>query len=183
MYYLPSTKQISYQFVLTDNHTTINGIIFAHKYELKINNMSVKLNNYLSFNGNCKEAFALYEKVFNTKVTYSCTYGQQESMPAMSEVDKNKMLHCYMPINEHVALMGSDIVEGLGSPALVKGNNVAINISVSSAEDAKRMYADLSADGTIIMPLEPTFWAQLYAMFTDKFGIDWMINYSCEEVK
>ncbi len=145
--------------------------------------MSVKLNNYLSFDGKCAEAFALYEKAFNVTVLSSCTYGQEEEMAKnLPEEDKKKILHCYMPINEHVALMGADIVEGCGGVKLAIGNNMSINISPSTEDEAKRIFTVLSEGGKVIMPLEKTFWNALYGMFVDKFGISWMINYSYDKM-
>ncbi len=145
--------------------------------------MALKLNNYLTFDGNCTEAMALYEKVFKVKMAYSCTYGQEESMSAMnlSDADKNKILHCYLPISEHTALMGADYVDGCGAPKVQRGNHISINISPDTEDEAKRIFAELSEGGNIIMPLEKTFWNALYGMFTDRFGINWMVNYNYEK--
>jgi PhnB protein len=59
---------------------------------------------------------------------------------------------------------------------LKKGNNVSISISSESEEEARRLFEALSEGGDITMPLQKTFWAPLFAMFTDKFGISWLIS-------
>lgn len=142
--------------------------------------MSTKVNVYLSFDGTCEAAFAFYEKVFNSKIAYSCKYGdQQEVASRVSDDDKKKILHAYLPISHETALMGADVVKGFG-PNLVAGNNVAMSISTDTEDEAKRIFADLSVGGQVTMPLEKTFWNALYGMFTDKFGIHWMVNYSYE---
>jgi PhnB protein len=57
------------------------------------------------------------------------------------------------------------------------GNNISLSINAETEDDAKRFFSALSDGGRIIMPLEKTFWGALYGMFTDKFGINWMVNY------
>ena len=59
----------------------------------------------------------------------------------------------------------------------VAGNNFSILITPESEAEARRLFDALSAGGTVTMPLEKTFWASLFGMFIDKFGISWMVDY------
>lgn len=143
--------------------------------------MSTKVNVYLSFDGTCEGAISFYEKVFGTKRAYSCTYGEQEEMASsIAEGDKNKILHSYLPISDDTALMAADVVKGFG-PDIVVGNSVALSVSPDTEEEAKRIFAELSEGGQVIMPLEKAFWNALYGMFIDKFGVNWMVNYNYED--
>lgn len=88
-------------------------------------------------------------------------------------------MHISLPIGNTV-LMGSDAVEGFGGiPKL--GDNFSISINTESEEEAKRIFSGLSEGGKVTMPLEKTFWGALFGMFTDKFGINWMVNYDYEQ--
>jgi len=135
---------------------------------------------YLLFNGDCEEAFHFYKTVFGGEFSDMMRY---KDMPEQSEKFpdelKDKILHVSLPLGKGVLLMGSDA--GPGPNSVNKGNNIVLTLDVDDEEEAKRLFEKLSKEGKIIMPLEKTFWAELYAMFTDKFGINWSINYGFEK--
>ncbi len=136
------------------------------------------VNIYLSFNDNCLEAFNFYKSVFGGEFSYIGTFGEmppQEGMPPLSESEKNKIMHIGLPISAETILMGSDVLENMG-PKITQGNNFSISISPDSKEEADRLFAGLSSGGTVVMSMNQTFWGAYYGMFTDKFGINWMIN-------
>jgi PhnB protein len=56
------------------------------------------------------------------------------------------------------------------------GGNISLAIGLNDPEQAKQLFGKLAKDGTVIMPLEKTYWAEAFGMLTDKFGIKWMIN-------
>ncbi|MDY3315754.1 VOC family protein [Riemerella anatipestifer] len=139
------------------------------------------VNIYLNFNGNCEEAFNFYKSVFGGEFTYVGRFGDmppQEGMPPMSEVDKNKIMHIGLPIGNTV-LMGSD-TGGEWAPSFQQGNNFSINITPESKEAADKLFNGLSAGGKVTMPMADTFWGAYFGMFTDKFGINWMINFESQ---
>ncbi|MEJ8590167.1 VOC family protein [Riemerella anatipestifer] len=139
------------------------------------------VNIYLNFNGNCEEAFNFYKSVFGGEFTYVGKFGDmppQEGMPPMSEVDKNKIMHIGLPIGNTV-LMGSD-TGGEWAPSFQQGNNFSINITPESKEVADKLFNGLSAGGKVTMPMADTFWGAYFGMFTDKFGINWMINFESQ---
>ena len=134
------------------------------------------INPYLIFNGNAEEAFTFYKSVFggNLNITRFKDMPGTETMP---EEDQNKIAHVFLAIagNDQI-LMASDA--GTGHEATMsKNGNYYLSLTPQSAEEAKSVFDKLSDGGTIIMPLGETDWAELFAMFTDKFGIQWMINY------
>lgn len=134
-------------------------------------------NTYLNFNGNCEEAFNFYKSVFGGEFTYIGRFGEMppsDEFP-VSEADKNKVMHVSLPTGSSV-LMGSDNGEQYES-TFVKGNNFSVSINADSREEADKLFSGLSAGGQATMPMSDTFWGAYFGMFTDKFGINWMVNY------
>ena len=137
--------------------------------------ISATVNPYLSFNGTCEAAFDFYKSVFGGEFTefHRLKEAPDQEIP---ESEKEKIMHMSLRLTEHVCLMGCDTSELFGPPAQF-GNNVTLTISPVSDEETRRLYEALSAGGTIAIPLQKTFWADLYAAFTDKFGICWTLNF------
>ena len=136
------------------------------------------VNVYLNFDGQCEEAFEFYKSVFGGEFSYIGRFNEmpQDENNKLSESDGNKIMHVSLPISAETNLFGSDTV-GAWSPKLVQGNNYSISINASSKEEADRLFNGLSAGGKVTMPLENTFWGAYFGMFTDKYGINWMVNF------
>ena len=137
------------------------------------------VNVYLTFNGNCEEAFTFYKSVFGGEFPYM---GRFKDMPAdeskkMPDADANKIMHVSLPISKETMLMGSD-VGGEWSPHFSVGNNFSISINTDSKNEADRIFNGLSAGGIVTMPMNKTFWGDYFGMFTDKFGINWMVSFN-----
>ena len=136
------------------------------------------VNTYLTFDGNCEEAFLFYQAVFGGEFVDKSKFGEmppQEGMPSLSEADKNRILHITLPISDETILMGSDTMPGIHN--LNIGNNFSLSLNVDSKEEASQLFSKLSVGGVVTMPLEDTFWGAYFGMWTDKFGINWMVNY------
>lgn len=136
------------------------------------------VNVYLTFNGNCRPAFEFYKSVFGGEFPYIGTFGEmppQEGMP-MTEADKDKIMHVSLPISKETMLMGSD-TGGEWASSFKEGNNYAVSINADSKEEADKLFNGLSQNGNITMALADTFWGAYFGMFTDQFGINWMVNY------
>jgi PhnB protein len=88
-------------------------------------------------------------------------------------------MHISLPIGAHSVLMGSD--SNSASGAVIFGQNMSVSINTVSREEADRFFNGLSANGSIVMPMTDTFWGAYFGMCTDKFGVNWMVNY--DEVK
>lgn len=135
------------------------------------------INPYLTFNGNCEEAFLFYQSVFGGEIPYM---GRFKDMPTendnkLSDTDANKIMHVVLPISKETLLMGSDTSKAYGQ--VTPGTNFSISINTESTEEADKIFNGLSAGGKIIMAMEQTFWGAYFGMFTDKFGINWMVNF------
>lgn len=139
-----------------------------------------KVHAYLNFNGDCKQAFDFYQKVFKTEAQGTYLFGDMPAdpnFPPLPEDAKGKVMHTSLRINPDTMLMGSDVVEGFGHK-LTNGNSIYIMLDVDSADEAKDLFDSLSAGAKLIeMPLEETFFAELYSSFQDQFGINWMIHF------
>lgn len=135
------------------------------------------INTYLTFMGNTEEAFNFYKSVFGAEFVGGIRrFGDMPDNDLMSEEDKRKVMHVGLPIGPHNFLMGTDALESKGQ-SLTFGNNYTISISPESKEEAAKLFNGLSSGGTITSPLEDTFWGAYFGSFTDKFGVQWMVNY------
>ena len=137
----------------------------------------MKINPYLNFEGNCEEAFNFYKSVFGSEFMYMGRFEDmpsQEGMPPMREEFKKKIMHVSLLIGETI-LMGSD-TGGDCAPSFVAGNNISLSLNPNSKAEADKLFAALSKDGKVIMPMEDMFWGEYFGMLTDKFGINWMIS-------
>lgn len=138
------------------------------------------VNIYLTFDGNCREAFGFYKSVFGGDFPYVGTFGEmppQEGMPPIDEELKDKIMHISLPISQETMLMGSDAGGEWGANFKL-GTNYTISISTDTKTEADRIFSELSAGGQITMPLADTFWGDYFGMFIDKFGINWMMSFN-----
>ena len=97
-------------------------------------------------------------------------------MPPMSDADKKLIIHAELTIMSGHVLMATDSPESMGLK-MQYGNNMHINLEPASREETKRLFDALSVGGTITMPLEDMFWGAYFGAFTDKYGINWMLNF------
>lgn len=139
------------------------------------------INVYLTFNGNCEEAFNFYRSQFGSEFGYM---GRFKDMPP-SEDGKggvppehaDRIMHVSLPISKETILMGSD-TGGEWASNYSQGNNFSISITASSKDEADKLFNGLSAGGMVTMPMNKTFWGDYFGMFTDKFGIGWMVSFN-----
>lgn len=134
------------------------------------------INPYLTFNGNCEEAFNFYKSVFGGDFPYVGKFKDMPSEHPVPESEKEKIMHISLPISKETILMGSDCSEAFGKVTQI-GDNFSISINTETEEEANKIFNALSAAGKVTMPLNKTFWGAFFGMLTDKFGINWMVNY------
>lgn len=135
------------------------------------------VNIYLTFNGNCEEAFNFYKSVFGGEFPY---IGRFKDMPPgqdskLNPGEEDRIMHVSLPISKETMLMGSD-TGGEWASGYSQGNNFAISITADSKEEAEKLFKGLSAGGNVTMPPGKTFWSDYFGMFTDKFSINWMVS-------
>lgn len=135
--------------------------------------MSLKLISYLHFNGNAREAAAFYQSVFGGDLQLS-TFAEyaSEEMP-VSDVDKDKVMNAYLKGDNGVQLMLSDI------PSYMEyddGHRMSLALNTNDEAQGRALWDKLSAGGTITVDLQKSMWNSIFGMFTDKFGVDWMLD-------
>ena len=138
------------------------------------------MNPYLNFDGNAEEAFNFYKSVIGGEFSNVQKFKDMPGSEKMSAEDANKIMHIALPLSNGHTLMASDTIKSMGQ-ALKVGNNVYINLSPDSEEEADRLFNGLSAGGKVEMALQKTFWGAYYGSFADKYGVQWMINYEYEK--
>lgn len=141
--------------------------------------MSTTVNIYLTFDGNCKEAFEFYKSVFGGDFPQVSTFAEmppQEGIPSVKEEEKDRIMHMSLPISKETVLMGSD-TGGEWASQFQQGNNFSISVNTENKEEADRIFNELSQGGNIMMPMDKTFWGSYFGMFQDKFGINWMVSF------
>lgn len=157
---------------------------FKLRNENKTNNMS-RTSTYLNFPGNTEEAFNFYKSVFGTEFNGNGIqrFGDipvDATHPPIDEKVKKMVLHVELPILGGHILMATDSPKEMGM-SVTQGNNMHICLEPSTKEETKKLFDALSQGGNIIMPLADMFFGAYFGTFTDRFGINWMLN--CIEKK
>ncbi|MBI5473819.1 MAG: VOC family protein [Ignavibacteriae bacterium] len=141
------------------------------------------LNPYLNFAGNTEEAFKFYKSVFGGEFLNVTRFKDMPpDAPKAAENEREMIMHIALPIGKGNVLMGTDTLESMGHKLTV-GNNFSITIKPESREEADKLFKGLSEGGTVAMPMADAFWGAYFGMFTDKFGIQWMINLDNQPAK
>src|SRR5690349_21202343 len=128
----------------------------------------MKLDIYINYKGNCREAFQFYEKNLRDMITMISTFRHIPDAANIPEERKNDILHARMEIGGSV-IMGADI------PHAEPMRSAYLSLSVDSDQEAERIYALLSEGGEIFMKMEKTFFASRFAMLRDRFGTSWLL--------
>ena len=134
----------------------------------------MKLNSYLTFNGQCEAAFKFYEQCLGGKIVAMVTHlgtPAEEQVPAEW---RNKILHARLIVGDEV-LMGSDAPPD----RYEESKGFSVTVGIDDPTDAERIFDALAKNGTVKMPIQKTFWAVRFGMLVDQFGIPWMVN--CEQ--
>lgn len=134
------------------------------------------INPYLTFNGNTEEVFSFYRSVFGGEFSDLNRFKEMHAEDELAPGEGERIMHIALPIGGGSVLMGSDTLSMMGEATA--GSNFSISILPESEEEARRLFDGLSAGGQVTMPLEQAAWGALFGMFTDKYGIAWMVNYS-----
>lgn len=135
------------------------------------------LNPYLNFAGNTEEAFTFYRSVFGGDFTTLQRFKDTPEAGRVPEKEKNMLMHVSLPVGKGNSLMATDALESMGHKLTV-GNNIQLSLEAESKEEAEKLFKGLSAGGKVTMPLGDTFWGAYFGMLVDKFGIQWMVNYT-----
>jgi PhnB protein len=131
-----------------------------------------RINSYLTFNGNCREAMNFYKECLGGKLSFQ-TIGDSPLSEKMPQKMKDCILHSTL-IKKNLVLMGSDMV---GEEGLIKGNAVSLSLDCSNEKEIKTFYANLSKGGKASHPLEISFWGALFGDLIDKYGNHWLLHF------
>ena len=137
-----------------------------------------QINPYIHFNGNAEEAFTFYKSVFGGEFAKISRYKDisSEEYP-IPEKDANRIMHIALPISKGSVLMASDTIESMGQ-VTENDNRNTIFISAESREEADKLFSGLSEDGKVEMPINDGATGTYFGMFTDKFGVEWMVEFT-----
>ena len=145
---------------------------------MTINHLKMpKLDTYLTFDGNCMEAFEFYQSIFGGEFSFVGHFGDMPPTAGYtpSEEEKKRIMHISLPMGDGSTLMGSDTSTAHGE-SLVVGTNMTLSYYTKEHTEADRIFAALSEGGKVGMPMADTFWQSYFGMVTDRFGIQWMLN-------
>jgi PhnB protein len=135
------------------------------------------INPHINFNGNAEEAFTFYKSVFGGAFEKIIRFKDLSSAEfPIAEKEANKIMHIALPIGKNT-LMGNDVPESMGR-VNESENRSKISISAESREEADKLFNGLSAGGNIEIPIADSPWGSYFAMFRDKFGIEWMVDFA-----
>lgn len=132
--------------------------------------MAVRLNPYLSFQNNAREAMTHYHSVLGGKLDVS-TFGEfgMSDDPAQ----KDLVMHSMLETDDGMVLMGADTPPGTDYQP---GGGFSVSLSGDSEADLRRYWEGLSAGGNVLAPLEPAPWGDTFGMCVDRFGVTWLVN-------
>jgi PhnB protein len=128
-----------------------------------------RLNPYIGFLDNAREAMEFYQSVFGGELDVN-TFGQFGSADGP---EANKVMHAQLETPQGFTLMASDTPEGMEHKP---GNNISVSLSGEEGDGLDEMFTKLSEGGTVTMPLEKQMWGDTFGMVLDRFGISWMVN-------
>jgi len=131
--------------------------------------MAIRLNPYLSFRNNAREAMQFYQEVFGGDLTIT-TFADLKA--SQDPAEDSLVMHALLVSPSGLTLMGSDSPENDYRP----GNAFSISLSGDDGTDLRRYWQQLSDGGTVTMELEVAPWGDAFGMCMDKFGVPWMIN-------
>jgi PhnB protein len=131
--------------------------------------MASRLNPYISFKDNAREAMDFYRDVFggNLDISTFGEFGQPDSP------DADKIMHAMLETDSGFTLMGADTPQGM---EYNPGDNISVSLSGDDADELRGYWTRLSDGGVVSVPLEKQMWGDEFGMCTDRFGIGWMVN-------
>ena len=132
------------------------------------------VNPYIAFRGTCREAIEFYKSALDAEVLFTQTIGES---PMSDMGPAENIMHCTIKVGGSTIMMCDDS----RPDAAAGGGNISLAIGLNDPPRAKQIFENLARDGSVVMPLQKTFWAVAFGIVTDKFGINWMVN--CDEPK
>ena len=134
------------------------------------------INPYINFNGNAEEAFTFYKSVFGGEFETIVRFKDLESAEfPVPENEADKIMRIVLPIGGS-SLIANDVPESMGRVS-EEENRSKISVSAENREEADKIFTGLSVGGTVEMPMDESPWGTYFAMFRDKYGIEWTVEF------
>src|SRR5688572_12379556 len=136
------------------------------------------INPHINFNGNAQEAFTFYKSVFGGEFAKVVRFKDIASAEfPVAEKEENKIMYIALPIGNSTMLIANDVPEVMGRVS-EQENRSKILVRTESKEEADRLFNGLSAGGEVEGPMGDSPWDSYAGMFRDKYGIEWIIEFS-----
>jgi PhnB protein len=132
-----------------------------------------KLNPYIGFKDQAKQAMEFYKTVFGGKLTLT-TFG--ESHASEDPAEKDKIMHAILEAENGMTLMASDMPNSMTCVTWQAGSSISVSLSGDNEVELKGYWDKLAEGASVKMPLEKAAWGDMFGMLTDRFGINWMVN-------
>ncbi|MGD8710447.1 MAG: VOC family protein [Ectothiorhodospiraceae bacterium] len=132
----------------------------------------MNLTTYLMFNGNCEEAFRFYAHCLGGEIVKLLRFGESPGGDDVSAEWHDKVMHACLRVGDN-QLMASDCPPEYRE----KRGGYSVALAVDTHGEAERIFEALSAQGTVRMPIQETFWAERFGMVVDCFGTSWMVSF------
>lgn len=137
----------------------------------------LNINAYLHFMGRTEEAMNFYKSILGGEFTIFGRFGDIPGGENMNPEDQKKIMHISLTTKNGTVIMATDSLESMGQQVSF-GNNVHLCIQAESETEVDKLFAALSVGGKVEMPVNKTFWGAYFGMCQDKYGVQWMINYT-----
>jgi len=131
----------------------------------------MEMSTYLSFKGDCEEAFQFYEQCLGAKPGAVFRYAGTPFADQVPPDWKDKIMHASLTVGSQVLMAADQPPERYEAP-----RGFSLSLQLNDTAEAERIFADLSKAGKVVSPLEKTFWAERFGVVVDRFGITWLIN-------
>ena len=139
------------------------------------------LNPWINFNGNAEEAFTFYKSIFGGEFTKIVRFKDIESAEfPIPEKEENKIMYIALPIGNNNVLIGNDVPEVMGK-VNERENRSKILVNTENKEEADKLFIGLSAGGETEGAMGDSPWGSYAGMFRDKYGIEWIIEFSTKK--
>ena len=132
--------------------------------------MDTRLNPYLNFRDNTREAMEFYKGVFGGKLDLSTFKDFHASQNAGED---NLIMHGVLETGNGLTFMAADTPERM---EYKPGNNFSMSLSGDDDSELSIYFEKLASGGTVTMPLAQAVWGDKFGMLTDKFGVAWLVN-------
>jgi PhnB protein len=134
------------------------------------------VNPYLNFPGTSEQAFQFYRSVFGGQFSMLQRFGDLPNGDQTPIEDRNRILHISLPLPNGTVLMATDACESQGHKLSI-GNNFYICLECDDEAEVTTLFTALTAGGKVEMSPQKTFWGAFFSMGTDRFGVQWMLQY------